>query len=365
MLDGASGRGIVVAGGGRYDVCVWVLVNRLRDLGCELPVEVWRLGEGERDEILENLLTPLGVTFVDASEMRKRCPHDDLNGEALKPYAVLHSAFREVLLIDADNAPVRDPSFLFDSEEFLEHGALFWPDYWRTDADCSYWRVMGIDYRDEPEFESGQAVIDKTRCWDALLLTNWLCERGKNDYLKHCHGVKDCFRAAWHRTDTLFAMPVRPVGTLSDLAKLQHDFAGERLFQHRDRAKWSLFLNPAIPDFWHEDECFQLVARLRRERFTRRFDLTPEDWRLTETLAGHEYCYTRCGHDHRRMRFDADTLIGEGNAAKERMYCCKDSDLLLLDEYGSVTARLSSVQGVWLGRWLNYEKMPVVIEAVG
>ena len=34
-------------------------------------------------------------------------------------------------MLDSDNIPVRDPAFLFDSFEFKELGAVFWPDYWK------------------------------------------------------------------------------------------------------------------------------------------------------------------------------------------------------------------------------------------
>lgn len=39
--------------------------------------------------------------------------------------------FDDVLMLDSDNIPVRDPAFLFDSVEFKELGAVFWPDYWK------------------------------------------------------------------------------------------------------------------------------------------------------------------------------------------------------------------------------------------
>ncbi len=42
-------------------------------------------------------------------------------------FAILHSSFEEVLFLDADNTPVRDPSLLFNYDEFRK-GDLFWPD---------------------------------------------------------------------------------------------------------------------------------------------------------------------------------------------------------------------------------------------
>jgi hypothetical protein len=43
---------------------------------------------------------------------------------ALKAAALLLSRFKEVLLMDADNTPLRDPSFLFDSPAFRSTGAV-------------------------------------------------------------------------------------------------------------------------------------------------------------------------------------------------------------------------------------------------
>ena len=55
-------------------------------------------------------------------------PHPRLNGWEAKAYAILHCPFEEVLLLDADIVPVRDPSFLFDSDEYQRSGSVLWPD---------------------------------------------------------------------------------------------------------------------------------------------------------------------------------------------------------------------------------------------
>jgi hypothetical protein len=44
----------------------------------------------------------------------------------------------------------------------------------------------------------------------------------------------------------------------------QHDFEGNRLFQHRNTDKWNLFLqNKVVPDFWHEPACRTFVKELQ------------------------------------------------------------------------------------------------------
>ncbi|GIX04286.1 MAG: hypothetical protein KatS3mg114_0155 [Planctomycetaceae bacterium] len=60
-------RGIVVAGGGlKYFPSVWVCVHLVRHFGCELPIQLRYLGEGECDPYMKRLLKPFGIECVDA-----------------------------------------------------------------------------------------------------------------------------------------------------------------------------------------------------------------------------------------------------------------------------------------------------------
>ena len=101
------------------------------------------------------LLAPFGVRCVDGLEVRERHPVRTLHGWEMKCYALLHCAFAEVLLLDADNVPVVNPAFLFHEPEYHRTGAVFWPDFGRLGPERSIWPITGIPYRDEPEFESG------------------------------------------------------------------------------------------------------------------------------------------------------------------------------------------------------------------
>jgi hypothetical protein len=151
-------RGIVIcAGGARLFTCAWVAIALLRrHLACTLPIEVWHLGPEEMGPPMRALLEELGAQPVDAFEVAKRHRVERLGGWELKPYAVMHSRFREVLLLDADNVPVRDPEFLFDRPEFRDTGALFWPDIVRLSQDNEIWAISGLNYRDTPSVESGE-----------------------------------------------------------------------------------------------------------------------------------------------------------------------------------------------------------------
>ena len=67
-------------------------------------------------------------------------------------------------------------------------------------TDRAAWRVFGnIPYRDEPEVESGQIVIDKARCWRALTFANWCGERSAF-FFQHVYGDKELFHLCWRKS---------------------------------------------------------------------------------------------------------------------------------------------------------------------
>ncbi len=272
-----AGAGIViVAGGPRYFTCAWVCLTLLRGvLGCKLPIEVWYLGADEMSPHMLSLLERFDVACVDASRVRRRHPIRRLGGWECKPYAILHSRFRDVILIDADNVPLRDPALLLAQPQYRETGTLFWPDFSRLARDNPIWEICRVPYRDEPELESGQVVIDKARCWRALHLAVHL-NAWSDFYYQYVYGDKELFHFAWHMAGQSYALsPYRPQPVLvrgdrpspavrDILAFTQHGFDGEPIFQHRCGAKWVAWgENPHVPGFTHEREALAAVAELR------------------------------------------------------------------------------------------------------
>jgi hypothetical protein len=235
----------------------------LRRLGCTLPIQVWHLGSEELDERMQTLMAPLGVECVDAYEVRKRLPIRILKGWELKPYAILHSRFREVLFLDADNVPVVNPEFLFDTPQFRKTGAIFWPDYGQgqNEKAAAIWRSCGLRQPKEPEFESGQIVLDKQRCWRALCLTLWFNEHS-DFYYTYVHGDKETFHLAFRKLRKNYSLIPTPIHPLKG-TMCQHDFDGRRIFQHRNCDKWDLLMcNRKVRGFLFEKECRDYVAEL-------------------------------------------------------------------------------------------------------
>jgi hypothetical protein len=259
-----SGRGIVIcAGGVNYFAQAWVCIRMLRQLRCCLPIELWHFGREEVGRKMQRLVEPFGVKCIDAFHFHENFPMRNPLGFELKCYAILHSCFREVLSLDADNVPIVDPTFLFDTAEYQRSGAIFWPDYGSLGPERKIWKLCDVPYREEPEFESGQTMIHKERCWEALNLAWWYNNHSEFFY-NHIHGDKDTFHMAWRRTRTEYSMPSHRIESLEGVM-CQHDFEGRRIFQHRNSHKWSFNgENKRIGGYVFEEDCLRYLDELKQ-----------------------------------------------------------------------------------------------------
>jgi hypothetical protein len=262
---GYRGRGVVICTGGvEYFTNAWICMQMLRRWGCRLPIELWHLGPEELDRVMRSLVQPLGVRCIDALEMCRRHPARRMGGWELKAYAIRHSRFREVLLLDSDNVPLTDLTFLFKTPEYQRTGAIFWPDAPGDPVPARVWECCGISGPDNLTFETGQMVLDKARCWGALVLAQWYNENSDFFY-RHVYGDKETFHLAFRKMNSSFSMPSAPPYLL-DGTFCQHDFQGRRILQHRCRAKWSFSgKNQRVQGFRHEALCRTYLHRLRTQ----------------------------------------------------------------------------------------------------
>jgi len=364
-----AGRGIVLAAGGvKYGVCAWVCVRALRHVGCTLPIEIWYRGNGERQRGLEDALSPYNVSWVDAFAVRDAGhAHARLNGWELKPFAIQWSRFAETLFIDADNVAVRDPAYLFDAPEYAEAGTVLWPDYARMAPSREAWDVFGLrEYseslagKSERCVESGQVLLDKRRTWHCLTLANWYGERSRF-FFRYVYGDKELFHLAWRRLAQPYAMPAKGIHTLQG-TMCQHDFAGERVFQHRNFNKWNLTQNNRRPGFLLENECLGWIDELKAgwspaaDSFA-----TSEDRTAIAAQDGRRYRYVREGKGHRDVELRGGTFV-EGGARCERYWTIRDGRLRIAQQDGQLIMDLEPDGTGWTGRWLLHEKMPVRLE---
>jgi hypothetical protein len=361
-----DGRGIVIcAGGARLFTCAWICIGMLRRLGCTLPVEVWHLGPEELGAPMRSLLAGLGAETVDAHAVAKRHPVCRLGGWELKPYAVLHSRFRQVLLLDADNVPVKDPTGLFDDADFRATGAMFWPDLLRLSRSNPIWTIARLEARDCESFESGQVLFDKPRSWRALSLAHWMNQHS-DDLYGVIHGDKDTFLIAWLMLGERYHLiPHQPKQLEATICQRGPD--GSVLFQHRNGAKWVLQgINPTIEGFRREPECFDLLAEL--ETVWDGYVFNPPT-RSDSAMAlerclveGRRFRYVRVSSDERSIELLPDHRIG-GAGGDEFYWYADEAERgleIVLAGNGNSSNRLSlSPDGVWRGRLVHPPGTPV------
>jgi hypothetical protein len=397
LPDNLSGRGIVTCGGGyTYFTNAWVLIRMLRHQGCSLPIQLWYLGAHEMSSEMKKLIAEYDVQCVDGAPLIRKRPELSSGsvkaGWVLKSVAITRSPFEEVLFLDSDNLPLRDPSFLFDTAQYKSKGAIFWPDS-SLFVSKAVWRVFGLRPKEEPEFESGQMLVDKRLNWDTLTLAEKFNFHA-DVYYRLMWGDKDTFRFAWHRLRRPFAMPDFPpqalqaVGYNSDML-CQHDFEGNRLFQHRNMYKWSLYgENPWIPGFFFENECRNFLEDLRRRwngrssikmtaankagalRPSPERSLCDSTWLLRrpeiplERTPMHEVPQgpaTDKSSQWLELRFDRRGMLrtGAGNEAgtfwdlKERL---GQIQLMLSDDGGIKVQLTKEEDGSWKGVWIDGRK---------
>ena len=366
--DRFAGRGIVLCGGGNlYFPCLWVCVRVLRSLGCTLPIELWYRGPREMTEEMKALLEPYDVDFHDAFAMARQFPVRRLDGYELKPYAIVNSRFAEVLYIDADNVAVRNPEFLFETELYKQTGSLFWPDvvYEPGNLTPVTWGLLDMPFSDEVEFETGQVLIDKRRCWAPMQLTLHLNEHS-DYYYAAFFGDKDTFHLAWRKLGVEYSItPHRPVALDHYIVLLQFDPEGERLFQHRCNSKWTITeRNLRVLGFLYEEECLALLRELQA-RWPGRFaelPLTPTEQMAFKEIADQTFRSRTAGQEAGNCLLQADSTFKWGDIAYGwRIEEDKDGHpvlLITLNERRCCFLR-KTPRGSWEGYW-RFAARPLV-----
>lgn len=272
-------RGIVMVVYPKLLQSVHATIRLLRGYGCKLPVEMWflesEMGAEPLDysRILQSLVKDYGPVIL-------RGIADDLVvGFTSKVYALAHSRLDQLLFLDADNAPVKDPTYLFDTPEFLKTGSVFWPDFWtpantifNIKSESLIWELVGTPFVDMFEQESGQLLIDRRQTAVALHVAQFLAMREPRhlERLRLSYGDKDLFRLAWLKTSTPFHMIVTPPAAAGmvrakqycGMTMVQHDTRGEVIFLHRNGKKLSGDEDFTRDHTWGQLQSFVFPERL-------------------------------------------------------------------------------------------------------
>lgn len=253
----------------------YVLVSVLRrTLDCPLPIEIWHFGRDEISPAMAALLAELGATMIDATPIIVEQHASVRDGWQLKPFAMLWSRFEEVLLLDADQVPVIDPTALFDWPAYRDARALFWPDIVDIREDNPVWAALGLEPQQAISLDSAQVLVDKRTHWRALTIVQGLNEQAETLY-RLIYGDKDSFLLGWMLAGASFArIPHRPF--VDDRMLVQRDFEGRPVFQHRTGSKWHYAGHQfSIRGFVHEQACLSALDALRSRWNGRIFNAPP------------------------------------------------------------------------------------------
>ncbi|KAL8872358.1 MAG: hypothetical protein Q9174_002000 [Haloplaca sp. 1 TL-2023] len=246
--------------GGKYTAFATTGLGMLREVGSELPVEVWvKDGTEENDEWCKELAK-------EGMACRRLSDYMDtellVHGYQLKICSILFSSFERILFLDADNVPVRKPDSIFTSKSFTDTGVVMWPDYWKHTGSPLLPYIVGLSQessemlREDQTAESGQLVWDKKRHWKALCLAayynyygpqhyytmisqGWAGWGDKDTFLIALRALQQDFYMVPHKLKTLFVN-----GTGHGVGMLQADPTKtadyEPMFLHSNMIKWSI-----------------------------------------------------------------------------------------------------------------------------
>lgn len=116
-------------------------------------------------------------------------------------------------------------------------------------------------------------------------------------------------------------------------------------------------------EFQGEQATSQDIVTLANQILSGPKELAPLKHISEDSVLGN-YTYRRVGHDERRMVFWPDGKIGEGAAGCERVWKIEQTPvgpcLTIYGDHGGSTCHLQrEIDGVFRGRWLNHERMPI------
>ncbi|MEO1748109.1 MAG: hypothetical protein AAFR27_05720, partial [Pseudomonadota bacterium] len=283
-------------------------------------------------------------------------------------FAIYHTRSSEVLFLDADQVPTKDPTFLFESKGYRQTGAVFWPDIVDLSAENSIWELVQLAPSEQVSWESGQILVDKNRHWQALLACIFLGAQSEIVY-RMIYGDKDTFQMAWRVLEhPMTLIEHRPF--TDERVLVQRDFDGAPLFQHRTSAKWTY--DAPQHDFEgsvHHQSCLNFLEELKNRWNGRAF--FPPDRSLKaraeerRLAAIDELALEIVGNHSIFIDLREAHEIGRGRSVERQNWFVQDDgdDLELVIIHGdraTIRARRTA-DGFWEGQFLKMDGGRVVI----
>lgn len=238
--------GIVISAGkdGGFRWAIHQIATIRAVLNSTLPIELFYGGDSDLPPTYQEFIESINDAFPDAEPIRaiditQKFPDPDgildlPGGWAMRPFAMLASSFKRVILADADTIFLQDPRVLLYEPTFEEYGAVFWHDrllapaseetYKWADEILEIAKAKNLDkqqdqgwFRHQTFYEleryiqhveitncSGALIIDKTRNLAGLLMTCHLNSKHVRDTItyRRFYGDKESYWFAHALTST-------------------------------------------------------------------------------------------------------------------------------------------------------------------
>lgn len=149
--DYKNSKGYVLVGGGRYSWLSYLVIKQIRATGSTLPIELFIPSSLEYEkEFCETLLPKYNAycnLFDDELSLHLSEKYD-IGGYQYKMLALLSSKFENIIYLDSDNFPVRNPEYILESSLFEEKGLILWPDAWARTTNPKFYDIAGVTIKE-------------------------------------------------------------------------------------------------------------------------------------------------------------------------------------------------------------------------
>ncbi|OUM65259.1 glycosyltransferase family 71 protein [Piromyces sp. E2] len=185
LITSSNGKGIVICTGDHHFKFARSTIDSLRHiLNCTLPIQIFYNGDSDLSKYNQEILRKYKDITVDDISTYFDEPTLNIEGWAIKPFAILASRFEEVILMDADVVYLYNPEELFENVNYKKKEQFFF-----------VIELSTLEKQTRHEMDSSTVVIYKIKTLLGLLAT---CKLNEGDIrtdvvYKMVHGDKETF----------------------------------------------------------------------------------------------------------------------------------------------------------------------------
>ncbi|CAI5757369.1 unnamed protein product [Candida verbasci] len=144
--------GYVLVGGGRFSWLSYLVIQQLRATGSKLPIELFIATESDYEsEFCEKVIPKFNArcNLFNIELAKNLADRFNVGGYQYKMLAILSSKFNNLLYLDSDNFPARNPDYLFESELYKHNQLILWPDAWARTTNPKYYEIAGLQVNEK------------------------------------------------------------------------------------------------------------------------------------------------------------------------------------------------------------------------